>query len=143
MAVISVDFPAPLSPVRATISPGDTFSETLLRASTAPNRFDALNTENIGPGSLSLAHSEIAALRLLDEHGDDDDGTDRNELPERLHVDENETVLNNGDNGGPAMVPAMFPQPPNRLAPPMTTAVMESSSSGSPACDAPAEKRPV
>ena len=43
----------------------------------------------------------------------------------------------------PAIVPEIVPEPPNRLAPPMTTAAIESSSSGSPACGAPAVKRPV
>ena len=33
----------------------------------------------------------------------------------------------------PATVPAIVPDPPNRLAPPITTAAIESSSSGSPA----------
>ena len=41
----------------------------------------------------------------------------------------------------PATVPNMVPDPPNRLAPPMTTAATLSSSSGSPAWAAPAEKR--
>ena len=43
----------------------------------------------------------------------------------------------------PATVPQIVPEPPNRLAPPMTTAAIESSNSASPACGAPAEKRPV
>ena len=41
----------------------------------------------------------------------------------------------------PATVPRMVPEPPKRLAPPMTTAAIESSSSGSPAWAAPAVKR--
>lgn len=41
----------------------------------------------------------------------------------------------------PATVPKMVPEPPNRLAPPITTAATLSSSKGSPACAAPAVKR--
>ena len=43
----------------------------------------------------------------------------------------------------PMTVPMMVPEPPKRDAPPMTTAAMESRSSGSPPWAAPAEKRAV
>ena len=43
----------------------------------------------------------------------------------------------------PMTVPMIVPEPPNRQAPPITTAAIESSSSGSPAWAAPAEKRAV
>src|SRR5450631_2965849 len=88
MALISVDLPAPLSPASATTSPGKTLSETLSSACTAPNCFEALLTARIGACSLSLPSSEIAALGLIDEHRDDDDAADRDELPERLDVDQ-------------------------------------------------------
>src|SRR5262249_51189244 len=42
----------------------------------------------------------------------------------------------------PISVPPPVPEPPNRLAPPITTAAMLSSSRGSPAIGEPAEKRP-
>src|SRR4051794_7720027 len=43
----------------------------------------------------------------------------------------------------PMTVPMIVPEPPNSEAPPITTAAIESSSSGSPAWAAPAEKRAV
>ena len=61
-----------------------------------------------------------------------------------------EVVALAGDNGAgkstmikaPIRVPTTVPEPPNRLAPPITTAAILSSSSGSPAMGEPAEKRP-
>ena len=38
MILTSVDFPAPLSPTRATTSPGATSNDTSVRACTAPKR---------------------------------------------------------------------------------------------------------
>ena len=43
----------------------------------------------------------------------------------------------------PMTVPMTLPRPPKRLTPPMTTAAIEDSSSGSPAIDEPPEKRAV
>src|SRR5271169_3879315 len=43
----------------------------------------------------------------------------------------------------PITVPTMVPEPPNKLAPPITTAAMLSSKLGSPACGAPAVNRAV
>src|SRR5260370_31307986 len=43
----------------------------------------------------------------------------------------------------PAIVPQIVPDPPNRLAPPITTPAIETSSNGSPASPAPALKQPV
>ena len=43
----------------------------------------------------------------------------------------------------PITVPMIVPDPPNRLAPPITTAAIELSKMGSPAWGAPAENRAV
>src|SRR5208337_1588280 len=76
IALMIVDLPAPLSPASATTSPGWTSNDTW-------------RTERRGAESLNLSPSpQQAALRLVDEHGDYDDRADRDELPERLDVDE-------------------------------------------------------
>ena len=38
--------------------------------------------------------------RLVDQHRDDDDDADGDELPERLDVDEDQPVLDDGDDQG-------------------------------------------
>src|SRR5271170_4705813 len=91
-ALIRVDLPAPLSPARATTSPGCTSSETRASACTAPKCLVALRTARIGARSFNLAPSEIPALRLVDQYGNDDHPADRDELPERFHVDEHQAV---------------------------------------------------
>ena len=48
--------------------------------------------------SLNLPHSQKAPLRLVNQHGDDDHRADGDELPERFDIDEDETVLNDGDD---------------------------------------------
>ena len=69
--------------------------------------------------------------------------------PTATNCQNGSTLMNTSPNwitamiSAPISVPTMVPEPPNRLAPPITTAAMESSSSGSPACAAPAEKRPA
>src|SRR5271168_2973705 len=92
IALIRVDLPAPLSPAKATTSPGCTSSETPASACTPPKCLLALRTARMGARSLSLAPSEIPALRLVDQHRNDDHGADRDELPERLDVDEDEAI---------------------------------------------------
>src|SRR5271154_1442601 len=72
IALMSVDLPAPLSPASATTWPGATSNETRFSACTAPNAFETLRTERIG--SLGKTPSRQPALRLIDKHGDDDDG---------------------------------------------------------------------
>ena len=47
-----------------------------------------------------MASSTEPALRLVDKDGDNDDETDGDELPERLDIDENQPVLNDGDDQG-------------------------------------------
>src|SRR5271166_5750034 len=98
IALMIVDLPAPLSPASATTSPGNTSNDTRLRACTAPKAFETLRTERMGSPSFNLAPSHQAALRLIDQHRHDDDRPDRDELPERLDVDEDEAVLNDRDD---------------------------------------------
>src|SRR5579863_5265399 len=99
-ALMTVDLPAPLSPASATTSPGNTSNETLSSACTAPNRLETLRTDRIGLASLNRAPSDVTALGLVDEHGDDDHHSDRDELPERLDVDEHQPILDDGDDEG-------------------------------------------
>src|SRR5690348_1772500 len=105
IALITVDLPAPLSPAKATTSPGWTSSETLFSACTAPKCFETLRTERMGAWligvSLNLAASaHETALGLVDQDRDDDDRADGDELPERLDIDEDETVLDDRDDQG-------------------------------------------
>src|SRR5271156_6976229 len=96
-ALISVDLPAPLSPAKATTSPGWTSSETPASACTPPKCLVASRTVRIGAGSFNLPSSEISPLRLVDQHGNDDHRAHRYELPERLDVDEHQPVLDDRD----------------------------------------------
>src|SRR5271163_700025 len=93
-AFIRVDLPAPLSPARATTSPGCTSSETPASACTPPKCLVALRTARMGARSLNLTPSQKPPLRLIDQHGNDDHRADRDELPERLDVDEHQSILN-------------------------------------------------
>src|SRR6185369_14869788 len=95
---MTVDLPAPLSPASATTSPGWMSNETLLSACTPPKCLETLRTARMGATSLNLTPSDEAALELVDQHGDDDDGADGDELPERLDVDEHQPVLDDGDH---------------------------------------------
>src|ERR1700735_2801068 len=98
IALIRVDLPAPLSPARATTSPGCTSSETPASAWTPPKCLVALRTVRMGARSLNLAPSQKLALRLVDQHGNDDHRAHRDELPERLDVDEHQSILNARNN---------------------------------------------
>src|ERR1700722_6009500 len=100
MALIRVDLPAPLSPAKATTSPGCTSSETPASACTPPKCLVALRTARMGARSLSLAPSEVATLCLVDQHGNDDHRAHRDELPERLDIDEHQTILDDRDDEG-------------------------------------------
>src|SRR5208283_4693130 len=101
IALMIVDLPAPLSPASATTSPGWTSKDTAFSACTAPKAFETFRTDRIGSASLNLSPSRQAALGLVDEHGNDDHDADRDELPERLDIDENETVLDDRDHQRP------------------------------------------
>src|ERR1700677_3099455 len=98
MAFISVDLPAPLSPAKATTSPGCTSSETPASACTPPKCLVALRTVRMGARSLNLTPSQEPALRLVHQHGNDDHRAHRDELPERLDVDEHQSILNDRDH---------------------------------------------
>src|SRR5271165_5049396 len=87
IALMMVDFPAPLSPASATTSPGWTSNDTPFRACTAPKAFETFRIDRIGAASLNLPpSSQQPPLRLVNEHRDDDDRADGDELPERLDV---------------------------------------------------------
>src|ERR1700691_4624592 len=98
IALISVDLPAPLSPASATTSPGKTSSETLVSAWTPPKCLETPRTTRIGERSLNLPPTQKTTLRLIDQHGDDDHRADRDELPERLDIDEHQAVLDHCDD---------------------------------------------
>src|ERR1700712_326854 len=75
--------------------------EKSLSACTAPKFFDRCRTSSSGvtPSKLLiLARSAEPALRLIDQHRDDDDGAHRDELPERLDIDEHQPVLDDRDH---------------------------------------------
>src|SRR5688500_16292573 len=97
MHLIRVDLPAPLSPASASTSPACSRKETCCSAWTPPKRFERPRASSSGPAPgcscfiLDLALE--AAPRLVDQDRDDDHHADRDELPERLDVDEHEAVL--------------------------------------------------
>src|SRR5271170_4780718 len=93
IALMMVDLPAPLSPASATTSPGWTSNDTAFSAWTAPKAFETFRTDKIGSASLNGSPSHQATLSLVDEHRDDDDNADGDELPERLDIDEDQTIL--------------------------------------------------
>src|SRR4051812_8893189 len=115
MTLISVDLPAPLSPASATTSPACTARPTSRNASTPPNRIEAPRTcrtaSVIGQlragvprgfrpsgGRTGSCGPPEAFLGLVDEHRQHDDGPDRDELPERIHVDEDQPELDDRDD---------------------------------------------
>src|SRR3954451_23823383 len=100
IALIRVDLPAPLSPARASTSPRRSSKPTLSRAVTPPKRLVRSATARIG-ASVGIAHLAGQPLAgLVDQHRHDDDDAHRHELPERLDVDEDEPVLDDGDDQG-------------------------------------------
>src|SRR5262245_51665794 len=100
IALMRVDLPAPLSPASATTSPACSSIDTLSSACTPPKRLETLRTESSGAASVILPSSGEAPLALVDQHGDDDHDADGDELPERLDVDEDESVLDKRDDEG-------------------------------------------
>src|SRR5579883_1275228 len=100
MILIRVDLPAPLSPASATTSPASTPSDTLSSARTAAKFFETERTSSSRPGAPSaiFALPRQPALALVDQDRDDDDHADRDELPERLDIDEDEPILDDGDD---------------------------------------------
>src|SRR5262245_46828699 len=72
--------------------------ETLFSACTPPKCLETFRTVRMAAGSLNLPPSHEATLGLVDQHGDDDHGADRDELPERLDIDEDEPVLDDGND---------------------------------------------
>src|SRR3984957_7707880 len=100
IALMMVDLPAPLSPASATTSPGWTSTDTPFSACTAPKAFETSRTDKIGSASLNNSSSHEAPLSLVDQHRNDDDNADGDKLPERLDVDEDQTVLDDRDDEG-------------------------------------------
>src|SRR5262245_53260519 len=100
IALIRVDLPAPLSPASASTSPRCSSKPTCSSAVTPPKRLVRPRTERIA-GSLGIAGLAGQLLaRLVNQDRDDDDDTDGDELPERLDVDEDQTVLDHRDDQG-------------------------------------------
>src|SRR5262245_25147800 len=77
MTLISVDFPAPLSPASATTSPAARVRLTFSRACTPPKRLLMFRASRRNGTSFIDPPSAKAFLALIDEHRDDDDDTDR------------------------------------------------------------------
>ena len=116
IALIRVDLPAPLSPASATTSPRCSSKPTPSRArARRRSAWSGRGQRGSAPQSASrdLAGEPLAGL--VDQHRDDDDDADGHELPERLDVDEDQAVLDHGDDQGTDTVPMMVPEPPNRL----------------------------
>src|SRR6516164_5514525 len=102
MHLISVDFPAALSPTNPSTSPGYKSRLTSLTAVRPPNRLTRCLTESIASISLSSFHSpndEVA--RLIDQNRQYHDDADNDILPERLHVEHNKTGRHHRDNQRP------------------------------------------
>jgi hypothetical protein len=71
-------------------------------------------------GLLPLAR----APQLVEVHGDDQDGSDSDLLPERLTPMITKPFWSTAGMKTPKTVPRIVPMPPNRLVPPMTTAAI-------------------
>src|SRR5215469_5210154 len=102
MVLIRVDLPAPLSPASATTSPRRSASETSSSACTPPNFLLMLRTSSrLAPGS-TMTHPPVdqPLLALVDHDRDDDDDAHGNELPEWLDIDEDQPVLDDGNDQG-------------------------------------------
>src|SRR5690242_20466761 len=98
IALIRVDLPAPLSPASASTSPGKRSKDTRSSAATPPKCFDSSRADRIGCRSF-IAHAlGQPLLALVDHHRDDDDDADRDELPERLDIDEHQAELDHRDD---------------------------------------------
>src|ERR1700712_2126049 len=100
MILVKVDFPAPLSPANATTSPARRVKSTRSSACTPPKRLDKPRTSSTGSCGWSLidASSAEAPLALVDQHRDDDHHAHRDELPERLDIEEHQAVLDHRDD---------------------------------------------
>src|SRR5262249_60340504 len=103
MHLISVDFPAPLSPSRPTTSPRLIAKLTLFTATKPPKRFVMFLTERSGSvmSSAPRATTRNQVARLVDQHGDNDDRTDHDELPESLDVEHHQPGRQDRDDEGP------------------------------------------
>src|SRR5580704_9286971 len=106
MILIRVDFPAPLSPARASTSPAWSRKETSLRAWTPPNRLETFSASSSGEdgddGELLSIRSFPGNLflNLVNENRNNDHHPDRHELPEWFNIHKNESVLNDRDDQG-------------------------------------------
>ena len=135
-----VDLPAPLSPASATTSPGWTRTN-LAEGLHAAECLETLRTERIVAASLDLASSGETALGLVDQHGDDDHGADGDVLPERLDVDEHQPIVDHGDDEGAGDRTPDGAGAAEQAGTADDDRSDRTSSSGSPAWAAPAEKR--
>src|ERR1700722_9889319 len=101
IVLIKVDLPAPLSPAKASTSPGWRVNDTSLSAWRPPKRFEICSRSNRGSlFEVSIALFPSTFLHLINQHRDNDHYADRHKLPEWFHVDKNQAVLNHGNNQG-------------------------------------------
>ena len=141
--LMSVDLPAPLSPMTPSTSPGSSSKSAVVeRHHPAVGSHQAARLEHRAglsgcPGrsrpSADLAHPPIPDP-LVQRHGDDDQDPDGEVLPEGIHAGDGQPVPGSAHDERPEERAQMLPRPPNRLVPPMTTAVMVSRLAPCPAC---------
>src|SRR5215510_6263482 len=77
----NVDFPAPLGPMRARISPRGRVNDTPSTAWTPPNARRTCSTSRTGVGSVTIARAEHAQNAARKREHDDDEDRAEHELP--------------------------------------------------------------
>ena len=109
IALMSVDFPAPLSPSRASTSPRATSSDTPSSATTAPNRLLASRTSSTAPCAHRVGHGAPTACMLRNRRSrwprttssstaDDDHRAGGDVLPVRVDPEQVQPVAHHGDD---------------------------------------------
>ena len=119
--MINVDLPAPLSPITA-----EDFARQELEIGLVERRDVAVALdEACAPADDGLSRScRHPPDPLIERDGDDDQNADGEFLPKHVKPASERPERNTPTINAPISVPTIEPRPPNRLVPPITTAVM-------------------
>ena len=136
--LMSVDLPAPLSPMtREHLARDRARSRHRPGATTRPNVLTRPRASRMGIRRVASLRAQrpCPTLRIhwSDGDGDDDQHADGEVLPERVDTSQARPIRDTVTMSAPISVPQDRPRPPNRLVPPMTTAVIVSRLASAPA----------